>query len=193
VKEKRMDAKVSPPIACRSILALGGARSGKSNYARNLAEETARERLYVATGWADDEEMAARIARHQAERGTGWTTLEEPLALCAALAAEAHADRIVLVDCLTFWLANAMFAGLEMEFEIKQLCQVISSLQGPVIFVSNEVGSGIVPDTKLGREFRDWQGRVNQDVARACDCVVLVAAGLQILLKPAPAPKIAPR
>jgi adenosylcobinamide kinase / adenosylcobinamide-phosphate guanylyltransferase len=193
VRGKRMDAQSSSPIACRSILTLGGARSGKSHYARKLAEETARERLYLATGWADDEEMSTRIARHQAERGTGWTTLEEPLALCAALEFEARADRIVLVDCLTFWLANAMFAGLDIESEAKQLCQVISSLSGPVIFVSNEVGSGIVPENKLGREFRDRQGKLNQDVARACDCVVLVAAGLPILLKPAPAPKIAAR
>jgi adenosylcobinamide kinase / adenosylcobinamide-phosphate guanylyltransferase len=193
MRGKRMDAPPSSPIVCRSILALGGARSGKSNYARKLAEGTARERLYLATGWADDEEMATRIANHQAERGGGWTTLEEPLALCEALEREARSERIVLVDCLTFWLANAMFAGLEIESETKQLCQVISSLKGPVIFVSNEVGSGIVPETKIGREFRDWQGKVNQEVARACDCVVLVVAGLPILLKPAPAPKIAAR
>ena len=104
------------------MLALGGARSGKSRYALALAEATARERLYLATGSAGDEEMAARIARHKAERGAGWSTLEEPLALCAALQANARAERVILVDCLTFWLANAMFAGLDLQAETKRLC-----------------------------------------------------------------------
>src|SRR5579863_4265279 len=112
-----MISLVPPPIECRSVLVFGGARSGKSRYALGLAEATARERLYLATGSAGDEEMAARIARHRAERGAGWTTLEEPLALAEALAAEARPGRVVLVDCLTFWLANAMFAGLDLSAE----------------------------------------------------------------------------
>jgi adenosylcobinamide kinase / adenosylcobinamide-phosphate guanylyltransferase len=182
-----------PPIPCRSILVLGGARSGKSGYALKLAEAATRERLYLATGSAGDEEMAARIARHRAERGEGWTTLEEPLALGAALLAKACAERVILVDCLTFWLANAMFAGLDLAAETKLLCKAIATLNGPVVFVSNEVGAGLVPETKLGREFRDWQGRLNQDVARACDGVALVAAGLPTLLKPSSEPQFALR
>jgi adenosylcobinamide kinase/adenosylcobinamide-phosphate guanylyltransferase len=183
----------SPPIACRSVLALGGARSGKSRYALALAEATAHERLYLATGSAGDEEMAARIAAHQAERGAGWSTLEEPLALSAALQAHAREERVTLVDCLTFWLANIMFAGLDLEAEAKRLCATIASLAGPVVFVSNEVGAGVVPETRLGREFRDWQGRLNQDVAEVCDAVVFVAAGLPTLLKPSSQPQFALR
>jgi adenosylcobinamide kinase / adenosylcobinamide-phosphate guanylyltransferase len=183
----------SPPIECRCVLALGGARSGKSRYALALAEATTHERLYLATGSAGDEEMAARIANHKAERGAGWSTLEEPLALCAALEANARAERVMLVDCLTFWLANAMFAGLDPQAETKRLCAAIATLAGPVVFVSNEVGAGLVPETRLGREFRDWQGRLNQDVAEVCDAVVFVAAGLPTLLKPSSQPHFALR
>jgi adenosylcobinamide kinase/adenosylcobinamide-phosphate guanylyltransferase len=188
-----MNATPSSPLACRSILVLGGARSGKSRYALELAEAAARARLYLATGSAGDDEMAARIAMHRAERGEGWTTLEEPLALAAALEAQARPDRVILVDCLTFWVANAMFAGRDLAGETKDLSAKIGMLKGPVVFVSNEVGAGLVPETKLGREFRDWQGRINQDVAAACDCVVHVAAGLPSLLKPTPAPQFALR
>lgn len=177
------------PIRCRSVLVLGGARSGKSAYALALAEATTRERLYVATGSAGDEEMAARIARHKAERGEGWTTLEEPLALVPALATRARTDRVMLVDCLTFWLANAMFAGLDLAVEMERLCAAIATLNGPVVFVSNEVGAGIVPETQVGRAFRDMQGRLNQRAAGACDCVLFVAAGLPLVLKPSSAPQ----
>jgi adenosylcobinamide kinase/adenosylcobinamide-phosphate guanylyltransferase len=175
------------PIACRSLLVLGGARSGKSAFALSLAEAAAPERLFLATGTADDAEMAARIARHRAERGAGWTTLEEPLALGQALGAEARPSRVVVVDCLTLWLANLTFAGRDPVAETARLCAAISALEGPAVFVTNEVGAGIVPETKLGRDFRDWQGRLNQAVARACQGVVLVAAGLPLVLKPAPA------
>ena len=177
----------------RSVLVLGGARSGKSAFAQKLAEETALERLYLATGSAGDDEMAARIARHQARRGAGWSTREEALGLAAALEAEARTGRVVLVDCLTLWLSNCLFADMDLARESARLCAALGALKGPVVLVSNEVGSGIVPDTKLGREFRDFQGRLNQDVARVCDSVVLVAAGLPTLLKPAPALRIALR
>ena len=180
-------------IEARSVLVVGGARSGKSAYAQRLAEASAPERLYLATGSADDDEMASRIARHQAERGAGWSTREEPLALAGALTREARSGRVMLVDCLTLWLSNCLFAGRDPADEIKRLCEALGALGGPVILVSNEVGAGLVPETKLGRDFRDWQGRLNQDAARACDAVVLVAAGLPTLLKPAPVLRIALR
>jgi adenosylcobinamide kinase/adenosylcobinamide-phosphate guanylyltransferase len=178
-------------IDARSVLVIGGARSGKSAYAQALAENCAPERLYLATGSAGDDEMAARIARHRSERGAGWSTREEPLALAAALQAEARKGRVVLVDCLTFWLSNCLFAGRDLAHESDALCRALGALEGPVVIVSNEVGAGIVPDTRLGRDFRDWQGRLNQNVARVCDTVMAVTAGLPALLKPTAPVRIA--
>ena len=178
-----MDPKL---VEARSVLVLGGARSGKSAYAQSLAEGAAPERVYLATGEAGDAEMAARIARHRAKRSRGWTTLEEPLALVGALAAAARPGRATLVDCLTLWLTNLMLAGRDVEAEVARLAGSIGALEGPAIIVSNEVGLGLVPETTLGRDFRDLQGRLNQEVARACDAVVFVAAGLPALMKPAP-------
>jgi adenosylcobinamide kinase/adenosylcobinamide-phosphate guanylyltransferase len=180
----------SPPIECRAVLVLGGARSGKSRYAQALAEESRPRRLFLATAEAGDDEMAARIARHRADRGEGWSTREEPIELTSALRSEARADQIVLVDCLTLWLSNLMLAGRALAQEIGDLAVEIGRLDGPAVFVSNDVGSGVAPATPLGREFRDWQGRANQEIASACGAVVLMAAGLPIPLKPAPRPKI---
>jgi adenosylcobinamide kinase / adenosylcobinamide-phosphate guanylyltransferase len=174
----------------RSLLVLGGARSGKSAYAQKLAEAYASERLYLATAAAGDEEMAARIARHQAERGRGWTTLEEPFEIARALSAEARPGRAIVVDCMTLWLTNLMLAGRDPAPAVARLADAIEALAGPAILVSNEVGMGLVPDHKLGREFRDWQGRANQEIARACDAVILVAAGLALQLKPAATPGV---
>ena len=169
----------------RSLLVLGGARSGKSAYALKLAEAYSPERLYLATAAPGDEEMAARIARHRAERGRGWTTLEEPLEVARALRAEAGPGRVIVVDCLTLWLSNLMLAGRDPGSAVAALADAIRALAGPAILISNEVGMGIVPDHKLGREFRDWQGRANQEIAQACDAAILIAAGLPLRLKPA--------
>jgi adenosylcobinamide kinase/adenosylcobinamide-phosphate guanylyltransferase len=185
-----MDPLVAPRVECRSALVLGGARSGKSRYARALAEASAPERLYVATASAGDAEMAARIARHRAERGTGWRTLEEPLELAAALQAEARQGRVILVDCVTLWLSNVLLANRDPAEKIADLVETIATLGGPTVFVSNEVGAGVAPATELGRAFRDWQGRANQELARGCDAVAWVAAGLPVLLKPASRPNL---
>lgn len=174
------------PVGARSVLVLGGARSGKSAYAQALAETAAPERLYLATAEAGDAEMADRIARHRQARGAGWSTREAPLDLAEALAAEARAGRIVLADCLTLWISNMMLSGRDVEAATAALARALGALEGPAILVSNEVGLALVPETRLGRDFRDLQGRANAAVAAACDAVVFVAAGLPSLLKPAP-------
>ena len=178
-------ARSNDPQTVRSALILGGARSGKSAYAQVLAEACSPERLYLATGAPGDEEMAARIARHQADRGAGWKTLEEPLEVASALLTHAQAGRVVVVDCLTLWLSNLMQAGRDPGDAVTALVEAMGALAGPVVLVSNEVGMGLVPDHKLGREFRDWQGRVNREIGAACDAVIFVAAGLPLQLKPA--------
>jgi len=174
----------------RSALILGGARSGKSAYAQSLAEGYSPERLYLATATSGDDEMAARIARHQADRGHGWTALEEPLEVAAALLKHARAGRVVVVDCLTLWLTNLMLAGRDPGPAVTTLAESIRALAGPAILVSNEVGMGIVPDHKLGREFRDWQGRANREIGAACDAVIFIAAGLPLQLKPPTTPSV---
>jgi adenosylcobinamide kinase/adenosylcobinamide-phosphate guanylyltransferase len=179
-----------PRTTVRSALILGGARSGKSAFAQKLAEAHGAQRLYLATAAAGDEEMAARIARHRRDRGQGWTTLEEPLEIAAALVTHAEAGRAVVVDCLTLWLSNLMLAGRDPGPAVAALADAIQRLAGPAILVSNEVGMGLVPDHKLGREFRDWQGRANREIAAACDAVIFVAAGLPLQLKPAATPSV---
>jgi adenosylcobinamide kinase/adenosylcobinamide-phosphate guanylyltransferase len=166
-------------------LVLGGARSGKSRFAESLAVATGAPLVYVATAQAfDDDEMRARIARHQEDRAAaGWRTVEAPIALAPVLADEAAAGRAVLIDCLTLWLTNVMLADLDVEHETDGLLAALSAAQGPVLMVSNEVGYGIVPENALARAFRDHQGRLNQRVAAIADRVTLVAAGLPLDLK----------
>ena len=164
-------------------LVLGGARSGKSRYAERLVEGQGAGPVYIATGEAGDAEMAERIARHRARRGRHWRTVEAPLDLAAALADTVAPDRGVLVDCLTLWLANLIEAGRDMEADVAQLLAALPALDGPVVFVANEVGLGIVPDNALARAFRDHAGLLNQEIAATADRVVLVAAGLPLVLK----------
>jgi adenosylcobinamide kinase/adenosylcobinamide-phosphate guanylyltransferase len=167
----------------RTTLILGGARSGKSARALWLAEQTQLELVYVATAQALDEEMAERIARHRADRDRRWRTLEAPLDLCAVLQAESGENTCVLVDCLTLWLSNVMHAGRDLDQQTDALAQAIGAARGPALFVSNELGLGLVPETALGRAFRDAQGRLNQRIAAVCDRVEFVAAGLPLALK----------
>ena len=168
------------------VLVLGGARSGKSAYAERLVTESGLERLYLATAEGRDDEMAERIAYHQARRGEGWRTLEETDGIEKVLVESAREGRGILVDCLTLWLSNVMLSGADVESRCQSLCRTAKALPGLVVFVSNEVGLGLVPDTPLGRKFRDAQGRLNQAVAEAANRVVLVAAGLPLTLKGTP-------
>jgi len=167
----------------KTTLVLGGARSGKSTFAETLVSATGLSRVYLATATAGDAEMADRIARHRERRGPGWRLVEEPVDLVGALQDAAVADSAVLVDCLTLWLSNLMHAGLDPQFEAMRLVAWLSTAPGAVVLVSNEVGLGLVPETPLGRSFRDAQGRLNQEVAAAVRDVVFVAAGLPLWLK----------
>jgi adenosylcobinamide kinase/adenosylcobinamide-phosphate guanylyltransferase len=166
-----------------ATLVLGGARSGKSRYAEGLIEAAATAALYLATATAGDAEMEDRIAHHRARRSDRWATIEEPIDLVARLVAEARPDRPILVDCLTLWLSNLMGAGRDVGSATRDLAAALGDLAGPVVFVANEVGLGIVPETALGRAFRDHAGRLNQAVAAAAERVVFIAAGLPLLLK----------
>ena len=163
-------------------LVLGGARSGKTALALRRAEGLGPRRLYVATGEARDAEMAARIDRHRRERGAGWETSETPLGVAAILHAARGYDAL-LVDCLTLWLTNVMLAGKDVAAARVELCAALGAAACPVLLVSNEVGLGLVPETPLGRRFRDEQGRLNQEIAAIAREVVFVAAGLPLVLK----------
>ena len=149
----------------RLVLVLGGARSGKSAYAEKLVRESGLVPVYLATAAPGDEEMAERIAQHRSRRGPTWRTVEVPDDLEGALAREAGEGRAVLVDCLTLWLSNLMLAGADVEERAALLADRASRLLGLGVFVSNEVGLGLVPETPLGRRFRDAQGRLNQAMA----------------------------
>lgn len=177
-----------PPVS----LVLGGARSGKSTHAEKLVTgslhgASPHPAVYIATAEAGDVEMATRIMAHRARRGVGWTTIEEPLKLADALeAAESHGQP-VLVDCLTLWLSNLMHAGADVDEATDELLRSLDGHKSPVVFVSNELGLGLVPETPLGRSFRDAMGRMNMRVAERAHRVIFMAAGLPLVMKDRPA------
>jgi adenosylcobinamide kinase / adenosylcobinamide-phosphate guanylyltransferase len=176
-------------------LILGGARSGKTNHAITLATSLASAQrlpvVYVATAQALDDEMRHRIDRHRSQRPRSWQTVEAPSALAAALRAQPPA--ILVIDCLTLWLSNALLADFDetqpnapvrrWDEERSALSSWLAEYRGAALFVSNEVGSGIVPASALARRFQDEQGRLNQEMAALCDSVTLVVAGIAMPLK----------
>ena len=166
-------------------LILGGARSGKSALAEQLAHESQREVVYIATAQAGDEEMAARIAHHRARRPATWLSIEEPLHLADVLRKHARQDRCVLVDCLTLWLSNVLGDAdtQQLERERSLLLETLPTLSGDVLMVSNEVGLGIVPMGALTRRFVDEAGRLHQSIAAISERVLFVAAGLPLAMK----------
>lgn len=164
-------------------LVLGGARSGKSSFAENLAIQSGLSRVYLATAEAFDQEMKNRISRHQEERGSGWTTIEEPVELVQALKNNANENAVILVDCLTLWLSNLMGQDMELNAAFSEFFDCLEELEGSVIFVSNEVGQGIVPDNKMARDFRDMAGRLHQMLAEKANDVYFITAGLSQKLK----------
>jgi len=165
-------------------LILGGARSGKSAHAEDLVTGSGLLPVYLATAQPLDEEMRVRIDQHRARRGTGWRTVEEPLDLANALERELHPRHAVLIDCLTLWLSNLLLAERDVDAAGDALVSVLERRLGPVVLVSNEVGSGIVPLGALSRAFVDHAGRLHQRVAAIADRVHLVVAGLPLDLKP---------
>jgi adenosylcobinamide kinase / adenosylcobinamide-phosphate guanylyltransferase len=173
-----------------SLLIVGGARSGKSRLGQVYAEQSAKSPILVATAQAHDEEMKQRIADHQAVRDARWQLVEEPLALPSVLIRESRHDRILVVDCLTLWLSNMMHGPHDYAAQCEELAATVATLSGSAIFISNEVGSGIVPTNALARAFTDAQGRLNQVMASACTTVIWVCAGLPTLLKPHAPPAI---
>jgi adenosylcobinamide kinase / adenosylcobinamide-phosphate guanylyltransferase len=168
-----------PPLT----LVLGGARSGKSRHAEALIEGAANCGTYCATAEPRDGEMAGRIAAHRARRGIFWRTVEAPLALGGTIIAEAKPDRPLLIDCLTLWLSNLMLAEARLDEEFATLRAALRDAAGPIVLVANEVGLGIVPETPLGRCFRDAAGHLNQEMAALANHVVFLAAGLPLILK----------
>jgi adenosylcobinamide kinase/adenosylcobinamide-phosphate guanylyltransferase len=167
------------------ILVLGGARSGKSSWALRYAEETYESYLFLATAEVRDDEMAERVRRHKASRGPAWKLVEEPLEIAGVLRANVARVNVVLIDCMTIWLSNILLTkgrkavGLYQE----RLLEALSRRRGAVIMVSNEVGTGIVPEHPLGREFRDLAGILNQKLAAMADRVVMTVAGIPIYIK----------
>ncbi len=169
-------------------LILGGVRSGKSRLAERIATDSGLPVTYIATATAGDDEMRTRIEAHRARRPKDWFVVEEPRELAAALHAHVTADRWVLVDCLTLWLTNLLTDEGEslLERERAALLNVLATLPGRILLVSNETNMGVMPLGELSRRYCDEAGRLHQDLARICDRVILTIAGLPHILKGEP-------
>ncbi|WP_426264348.1 bifunctional adenosylcobinamide kinase/adenosylcobinamide-phosphate guanylyltransferase [Sphingomonas sp. PWP1-2] len=171
-----------PPFT-KSLLVLGGARSGKSRHAQAIAEASGGDLVFIATAQAFDGEMTDRIARHRADRDARWRTLEAPLDLAEAIAAEDRPGATILVDCLTLWASNLLLADADTDAAAQTLVATLARASARIVLVSNEVGFGIVPDNALARRFRDVAGLLNQRVAAVVSEVDFVIAGLPQRLK----------
>jgi adenosylcobinamide kinase/adenosylcobinamide-phosphate guanylyltransferase len=173
------------------ILVGGGARSGKSRFAQALAERLGARRTFIATAEALDDEMAARIARHRGERGLSFETVEAPVRLAEALDVcwDDPEPGVVLVDCLTLWVSNLLVRGVaagDLAADFDRLEAALARRRAHVVLVSNEVGMGLVPETPLGRAFRDAIGALHQRLAAAADEIYLATMGTVLRLRPGP-------
>lgn len=170
----------------RTVFITGGARSGKSGFALAAASAVLGRKGFIATATAVDEEMRERIARHRAERDDEWETFEEPLHISQLMEAAAVCD-VIVVDCLTVWLSNVMWSGLDAMKEIEILVRTCERIRDgrrtQIYIVSNEVGMGIVPENEVARRFRDLAGILNQKIAAVADEVYLVTAGIPLQIK----------
>ena len=169
---------ILPPLT----LVIGGAASGKSAFAEELTQSARLPKTYIATGQAFDTEMGRKINAHVVRRGPNWTTVEAPLDVVPVLQARTDAE-VCLLDCATFWLTNLMLANRDIETEQIRLLAALSVCAAPIVVVSNEVGQGIVPETSLGRRFRQAQGQLNIALAVQADLVLQVVVGLPQILK----------
>ena len=168
------------------ILVIGGCRSGKSRYALELAKKTQGDRrIFIATCVPRDKEMKMRVARHKEERGKDWSTVEVPIRLPETIIEYSRKSDLILVDCLTLWISNLILDNndLDMPETVLHLSKSLKDAQCPVIMVSNEVGTGIVPENKLARLFRDAAGIVNQNIAACSDRVIWMLAGIPVPVK----------
>lgn len=169
------------------IYVTGGTRSGKSSYAQQLVENHTGKLLYIAPAQVEDDEMAVRIELHQQVRGERWQLLEEPLWLADKLPDAASGKGALLLDCVTLWITNLFFHFEEQQgpvlAEVDRLIEMAWQLDEPLYLVSNELGSGIVPENRMARKFRDLAGIVNQRLAAAADEAWLVVSGLPVKLK----------
>jgi adenosylcobinamide kinase/adenosylcobinamide-phosphate guanylyltransferase len=178
----------------RVVLVGGGARSGKSRWALARATDLGRRRLFVATAEPLDDEMRARISRHRAERGDAFVTVEEPVALAETIARVRDQD-VVLVDCLTLWISNLLVRGLdvdEVDARVSKLVEVLRASSVHVVLVTNEVGMGLVPETPLGRAFRDATGFAHQRLAAVADEIYAAMMGVILRVSPAPVERVTP-
>lgn len=171
----------------KKTLVIGGCRSGKSSHALELAEKiSAGKKIFIATGVPFDNEMKQRIARHQEERSRSWFTIEAPVHLPEVIVENNHKENVILVDCLTLWINNLLLENDDQENiaeNIKKLVEAVKKAQCPIIMVSNEVGTGIVPENRLARLFRDSAGFVNQRLAACSDNVIWIVAGIPVKIK----------
>lgn len=199
VFDKRLDLFALKP---RTLLCVGGTRSGKSDFALSYADQFQGQKTFIATMQKNiahtqnaeqsgeerqDNEITARIEKHQAQRGTSWFTLEEPYDLVSAIEqAEKKNAAVILIDCISLWLSNLLCLEEDEENIIKKvetLAKMIQNTKTPLVLVSSEVGMGIVPLYKSARLFRDIQGKANQIFAKACDAVVTFSCGIPLLIK----------
>lgn len=163
-------------------LVTGGAASGKSAWAEKLVRASQLPKAYIATAQAFDDDMRAKITKHQADRGKGWQVIEAPLDLPQGLKI-AQKDTIILIDCLTMWLSNHLLAGNDIDPLIDELLFEIANSPALIVVVTNEVGQCIVPDNALAREFQRHQGHLNQRVAQQSNLVIAILSGLPLALK----------
>ena len=175
---------MSEIVVKENIFVVGGCRSGKSRHALELAEQISGvHRIFIATCVPYDEEMKDRVRRHQKDRGSTWTTVDAPVELAAAILEHSQSACVILADCLTLWMSNLLMESEDLETRVEELTTAIHKAKCPVVIVSNEVGTGIVPENALARQFRDAVGLANQRVAACVDKVIWMVAGIPVLVK----------